>query len=110
MLQKNMDTKKGKKEDGANGWLPAILDGVFGSIQTFVQGTVEGIHNVAHEFTDGLLRKIFLFIFFLVGIVFLFSGMAEMISLAYRRPGAGEIIIGIFVLLITWVVYAFKRR
>lgn len=104
-----MEEKKGglKRE---HGWIPNLLDGVFGTIHNFVEGTVGSIHDAAHEFTRGLMHRAFLFLMTLFGIYFLCAGLAEMMSVVYQKPGIGGIAIGISVLLIVWVIQVFRKK
>lgn len=107
---KNMEEKKttrAKKSEG--GWTTFLFDGIFGSIQSFVDGVLESVHEATHSFTRRLARRVFLFLFAFLGIVFLLFGLAELLSAMYRLPGAGEAIMGIFILLISLVIYTFTK-
>lgn len=105
-----MEIKKIKKsEDGMN-WLSLVLDNIFSPIETFVRGTVETFHGAAHKFTTEIMRKAFLLSFPVLGVFFLFSGLGEMMSVVYNKPGLGEIIMGFFTLLLSLVVYVFHKK
>ena len=102
-------TAKTKKSDSGSGLGGLLLDGVVRGIQSFVDGTLENIHRTVHSFVKKLGRRVFLFCFAFVGVVFLLVGVAQILSAMYRFPGSGEAIMGIFILLICLVVYAFER-
>lgn len=86
-----------------------LLDGIFGSIQSFVDGMLESVHQATHAFTRRLVRRFFLFLFAFLGIIFLLVGLAQLLSAMYRLPGAGETIMGIFILLISLTIHAFTK-
>ncbi len=107
-----MEGKKGsiKKDPSGNGWIPYLLDNVFGTIRTFVEGTVESVQGAVHECTTGLMRRTFLFLASLFGFYFLGAGLAEMITVVYRKPGLGGITIGVFTLFTVWVIHVFSKK
>lgn len=105
-----MEEKTMKTEKNGNGnWVVLLLEAIFGSVQAFVEGTIESAHRATHTFTRRLAHRMFLFLLAFLGIVFLLIGVAKLLSAMYRFPGAGEAIMGIFILLISLVLYAFAR-
>lgn len=107
-----MEEKKAtraKKDDVSAGWAGLLLEGVFKGIQASFDGALNRAHQTVHAFTQKLARRIFIFFFAFLGLIFLLAGMAELLSTAYRFPGAGETFMGLFILLISLVLYVFSR-
>lgn len=100
-------TMRGKKGDT---WTTLLLDGIFGSLSSFVSSMVHMIHETTHAVTRRLARRAFLFLFSFAGIVFLLVGFAKLLNSVYQFPGLGETIVGMLVLLISLVIYALTRN
>lgn len=106
-----MEEKTTKTKKSASGsWMIFLLESIFGSVQTFVDGLLESIHQATHAFTRRLARRVFLFLFAFLGLLFLLVGVAQLLGSMYRLPGAGETIMGMFILLISLVIYAFTKE
>lgn len=104
--KKTMKTKKG---DESAGWTGLLLETVFNGIQSSFDGALERAHQVVHTFTKKLAKRVFLFFFAFLGLIFLLVGLAQLLSTAYRFPGAGETLMGVFILLSSLVLYVFHR-
>lgn len=104
-MEEKLKTKKGTGD-----WTEFFLNSIFGSIQSFVERSLVSVHEAIHMFTRGLVRRTFLFLFAFMGIVFLLLGLAKLLSAMYQFPGSGEAIMGIFILLISLVIYAFAKN
>lgn len=102
-------TTRTKKNDADSGWTGLLLESVFKGIQSSFDGALDRAHQAVHAFTGRLARRVFLFFFAFLGIVFLLVGVAQLLSAMYRVPGAGEAIMGIFILLISLVIYTFTK-
>lgn len=105
------DKKKITKKASPIGtrWINHLLDNVFGTIQTFVEGSINSVHEAVHGFTRQLVKRAFLLFFALFGVTLICVGFAEFLSILYKMPGVGEMVVGAFVLLIALVGYAFHR-
>ncbi|OGI16220.1 MAG: hypothetical protein A3E38_01815 [Candidatus Moranbacteria bacterium RIFCSPHIGHO2_12_FULL_54_9] len=102
-------TTKTPTKDPQNSWTAFLLDNIFQSIQSFVDGAVESVHQATRAFTRRLVRGTFLLLFAFLGIIFLLVGLAELLSAAYQFPGSGETIVGIFILFTALILYIFTR-
>lgn len=102
-------TTKAKQGGVDTGWTGLLLEGMFKGIQSSFDGALERTHQAVHAFTGRLARRIFIFFFACLGLIFLLVGVAQLLSTMYRFPGAGETIMGIFILLISLVIYVFDR-
>lgn len=100
---------KTEKNGVGTRWINHLLDNVFGTIQTFVEGSINSVHEAVHGFTRQLVKRAFLLYFALFGVTLVCVGLAEFLSVVYRMPGMGEMVVGAFVLLIALVGYAFHR-
>ncbi|MEK9151060.1 MAG: hypothetical protein AAB547_00320 [Patescibacteria group bacterium] len=98
-----------KTEEGDSRWKELLLETVIRSIQSFFDGTMKGIHQAVHAFTDNLARRMFLLLLSSLGAVFLLVGLAKLLSAIYPVPGTGEMTVGALILLIALVMYAFRR-
>ncbi len=105
-----MEEKTTKTEEGESHWKELLLETVVRSIQSFFDGTMKSVHQAVHAFTDNLARRIFLLLFSFLGIVFLLTGLAKLLSAVYRLPGTGEMIVGALILLVALVMYAFRKN
>lgn len=102
-------TIRTKKDDADTGWTGLLLESVFKGIQVSFDGALERAHQAVHAFTGRLARRVFLFFFAFLGLIFLLVGVAQLLSAVYQFPGAGETLMGISILLISLVLYAFSR-
>lgn len=106
-IMEKIETEKTEGSD--SGWKTLLLETIVRSVQSFADGTVRSIHETVHAFTFRLARQVFLLLLSFVGIVFLLVGCTKLLGAMYPLPGAGEMIVGAFVLLAALVVYAFRR-
>ena len=104
-----VEHKTTRSEDGESHWKELLLETVIRSIQSFADGTIKSVHQAVHTFTRRLAHRTFLFLFAFLGIVFLLVGLSKLLGAMYQLPGAGEAIMGAFILLISLVMYAFNR-
>lgn len=102
-------TTKAKQDDVDTGWTGLLLESMFKGIQASFDGALERAHQAVHAFTGRLARRIFIFFFACLGLIFLLVGVAQFLSAMYRFPGAGEAIMGIFILLISLILYMFTK-
>ncbi len=100
-------TVRAKKESGHTG---LFLEIIFQSIRSFIDGTIESMHQAAHRFARNLMRRTAAFFFCLVGLAFIFAGFAKLLNAVYPLPGVGEATVGVFMLLLASVLYAFSRE
>ncbi len=98
---------KTKKMIGGN-WITFLLETVFGSVQSMVEGALESVHQAVEVFTRELALRAFVFLFTLAGVLFFLFGTAQFLSAAFHAPGSGGMIVGVFMMLLSLVVYAFK--
>ena len=104
-MNKNMEEKTTKKTKESVSWTGILLESVFGGFQSLIEGMFGGLREMAQAFTRRLARQTFLLLFAFLGSVFLLVGGAEFISARYQLPGVGEMLVGIFILLISLVAY-----
>ena len=107
MEEKN--TIRKKKDDMDSGCTGLLLESFFKGIQSSFDGALNRVHQAGHAFTQKLARRVFLFLFAFLGLIFLLVGLAQLLSTAYRFPGVGETLMGAFILLISLVLYVFNR-
>jgi len=105
--KKTTHTKEESDEPSLTGLL---VDGVTRSVQSFVEGVIEDARRTAQRFTQRVALNVFLFCFSCIGILFLLIGFAQLLSAIYHIPGFGEIVMGVFVLLIVLVVSIVNRQ
>jgi uncharacterized membrane protein YkvI len=99
-------TVRAKKGDGHSG---LFLEVIFQSIRSFVDGTIESVHQAARRFAQNVMRKTAAFFFFLLGFAFIFVGFAKLLNAVFPIPGIGESTIGVFMLILALVLYAFSQ-
>jgi len=100
-------TTRTTKETGHSG---LFLEIIFQSIRSFVDGTIESVHQAIHRFAQNVMRKTAAFFFLLLGFAFIFVGFAKLLNAVYQIPGIGESMIGVCMLLLALVLYAFSRE
>lgn len=108
-MTEDRKTTRVKKDDEGSGWTGLLLDTVLKGIQSSFDGVLGRAHQAVHAFTQKLARQIFIFFFAILGLIFLLVGLAQLLGAAYRFPGAGEVMMGVFILLISLVLYVFSR-
>ncbi len=101
-------TSSTKKSTMGNNWMMFLLENIFGSVQTFVDGALGSVHEAAHVFMTRLALRAFVFFFTLAGFIFFFSGASELLSAVFRIPGMGGITVGLFMLLLSLVIHVFS--
>lgn len=79
------------------------VEDVAGRLSTIVSTTVETITNQA-------IQKLFGLLLLGMGIVFFLSGGATLMSGALGLPGSGQMIIGVFILLVTSLFIVLTRK
>ena len=105
------EKKEARKQDSnGHGWVPSLLENVFGTIRSFVEGTVGVVQMAVQEVTGGLMKRLFFFLSIICGAYFLLTGVAQMLSFVARRPGMGEMMIGFFILFTCWVIHVFTKK
>lgn len=109
-----MTDKKTTREITGDGdtrnWMKVLLDGVFGSIQSFVDGSISSLEEAAHAFTEKLAYRTFLFFLALIGFGLLFLGFVRIINILYGFSGIGEVVVGTMTLTIALVLYLFSKK
>lgn len=106
-MSETKKTTQTKKESSHSGF---FLEIIFQSIRSFIDGTIESMHQAAHRFAQSLMRKTAAFFFCLIGFAFIFAGFAKLLNAVYPLPGVGEATVGVFMLLLASVLYAFSRE
>lgn len=104
MTEGKKTTQKGNSHSGL------FLEIIFQSIRSFVDGTIESVHQAIHRFARNMMRRTAAFFFCLIGFAFIFAGLAKLLNAVYPIPGIGEATVGIFMLLLASVLYAFSRE
>jgi hypothetical protein len=107
-MEQETKAKKGKNETG--GLTKFFLENIFGIVKSFVDGMFENAEKAAFVFTRKVIIRAFLIFFIFLGIIFLLIGMARLLSAEYQFPGAGEALVGLTVLLVSFVLYAFIKK
>ncbi|MFZ3032378.1 MAG: hypothetical protein WA082_05105 [Candidatus Moraniibacteriota bacterium] len=102
-------TTKSGESDTHVGWAEMLLDGVFKSIQASFDGAFDRVHRMGHAFLRRVTRRAFLCLFAFLGILFLLVGFAQLLNSLYPFPGSGATIVGLLLLLICLVIYAFDQ-
>lgn len=99
-----------KKEENETSLSGLLLDGVMKSISAFVDEALQSVHRRTDIFLGKVAKKIFLFGLGFFGIIFLFAGLAKVLSVLLGIPGAGETTMGLMMLIIVFIVYTFERK
>lgn len=107
-MEQKAKAQKSKNKDG--GLTKFLLENIFGVIKSFVDGMFKNAEEAASVFTKNLILRAFLILFIFLGVVFLLIGMARLLSAEYQLPGAGEALVGLLVLLVSFVLYAFIKK
>jgi len=106
-----MESKKTKKMEAEEKGLGAVvMENISSTLNMVSKGISASIHEATHDFTNAIIKRIVLFISVFIGVFFLINGLAQMMSAVYQRPGFGEMVMGVFVLLIALVMYAFRKN
>lgn len=108
MSEKEKSTAGTRKERG--GWATLLMQSVFGSLESMVHGIFASISQATQGFTLRLVRYTFLVLAASLGIVFFLVGVAQFLSVAYRMPGAGQMVVGLSLLVVTLVVHIFTKK
>lgn len=107
-MEQKARAQKSKNKDGV--FTKFLLENIFGVIKSFVDGMFKNAEETASVFTKNLILRAFLILFIFLGVVFLLIGMARLLSAQYQFPGAGETLVGLLVLLVSFVLYAFIKK
>lgn len=102
-------TPRTKRDNGEAWWLHLLLDGVLGSLQSLVTGLLESAEEAVSALARRLAHQVFVLALALLGLAFLFFGLARSLDTWLRFPGAGETIVGGCLLLIGLGVATFHR-
>ncbi len=108
MLEKKTTSRK--KEESEMSIPHLLFDGVMKSIQSFIDETLLSVHKRINIFFGTVAKKTFLFLLGFFGILFLFVGLAKILSTLFGVPGSGEALMGLMMLIIAFVVYTFERQ
>ncbi len=103
-------TTRTRKTENGHLWISYLLDGIFGSIQSFVSGAVESIEEAVQAIASRLAKQAFIVFLAFLGIAFLLVGLSRLFSAILQMPGAGEALMGIVILLLSLVLYMFTRK
>lgn len=107
-MKEETKTKRDRNKD--SGLTKFLLENIFGVIKSFVDRMFDSAQEAAAVFTKNLVLRLVLVVFIVVGMVFLLIGMARLLSSQYQIPGGGEALVGLLVLLVSFVLYAFLLR
>jgi high-affinity K+ transport system ATPase subunit B len=107
-MEQKTQTQKSKNENG--GLTKFLLENIFGIVKSFVDGMFENAEKTAFAFTRKVIIRAFLIFLIFLGIIFLLIGMARLLSAEYQLPGAGEALVGLVVLLVSFVLYVFIKK
>jgi hypothetical protein len=105
MKEQTTETQKGE----SGGWTSFLLENIFVIIRSFVEGAFESVQGATGAFTKKLARRASVIFLVFVGIVFLLVGVARILSELYGFSGAGEVIVGAFILFISLLLYVLVR-
>ena len=90
--------KTRKEKSGSGEWGASwILDTVFGSIRTLVEGLLENITEGIEGIITRVARRAFAMVLAVFGLWFLLSGFADVLSYIYGVPGLGGVLVGVIV-------------
>lgn len=103
-------TTQTKKDDTDMSLTGLLIDGVVRGIQSFIDGAIQSVEQTVHAFVKKATQQAFLFGLAFFGIIFLLVGLAQILSSMYGVPGSGEALMGVFILVIVFVVYTFERK
>ncbi|OIQ04392.1 MAG: hypothetical protein COZ86_02685 [Candidatus Moranbacteria bacterium CG_4_8_14_3_um_filter_41_13] len=99
-----------KKESSETSIPGLLLDGVMKSVQSFIDEALQSVHKRVDIFFGKVAKKVFLFGLGFFGMLFLFVGLAKILSVLVGVPGAGETLMGLMMLVIVFIVYTFERK
>src|SRR5512133_1674935 len=106
--KKAVHTKK--EEVTATSLMGLLLDVVVRSAQSFVDGAIDSVQQTAERITQKVTRRVFIFCFAFIGILFLLIGFAHLLDAIYHVPGLGMVVMGVFILTIVLIVSLFDRK
>lgn len=107
-MKEETKTKRGRNED--SGLTKFLMENIFVVVKSFVDKMFDSAQETAAVFTKNLIIRATLVVFIVVGIVFLLVGVARILSSQYQIPGGGEALVGLLVLLISFVLYGFIKK
>ncbi len=83
------------------GWMTSMVQGIFGG----VQGVLDHVRQGARAIGARIIRRMGLLFFVVLGVVFFLVGLARFLDEVYQVPGAGEMVVGIFVFCGALLIY-----
>ena len=87
-----------------------FMDSMLNGVQSLVGSAFNGLQRATDIFTRNLARRVFLYFFIFLGSVFILTGLARFLSLEYGFPGSGEIVVGVGILVLSFVIYALTKN
>ncbi len=104
--------KISKEESGPERWsfIPYFVERMFGTVESFIDRISSIAEDRAQSVINRAVQRLFGLLLLGVGIVFLFSGAAEVITQIAGIPGVGQLVVGLLILLVTGFALLLSRR
>ena len=94
-----------KNRDFITLFIGSILNGT----QSLVKSVFDSLQQATDLFTRNLARRAALYFFIFLGSIFILTGLARFLSLEYGFPGSGEMVVGVGILVLSFVIYALTK-
>lgn len=87
-----------------------FMGSILNSMQSLVGSAFDSLQRATDIFTRNLARRAFLYFFVFLGSIFILTGLARFLSVEYGFPGSGEIVVGVGILVLSFVIYALTKN
>lgn len=110
-MNEHQDNNPKEKKSRATGWrmIPVVVERVLGTIEGFADTLLSKVNASADSIIDRWVQKLFGLLALGAGMIFFLAGGAKMIDTALGAPGAGSMIIGVVMLLLTAIIILMRR-
>ncbi|MBP7060623.1 MAG: hypothetical protein KBA91_01435 [Candidatus Moranbacteria bacterium] len=92
------------------GWFDTARERLSAHGEALLASWFAHIERGVHLMVDGVLKRIALFFFMLLGATFLLVGLARVLSTVYELPGIGDIIVGAFIFALVLLFSMIETR
>lgn len=111
MTEATHTTKKtARKTPEDHGLVGAVIEMVLASFRGWFDAAVSSIERSVTEAMVRIAQQVVVFLLALFGLAFLLFGLAKMLSYLFQVPGIGESIVGVFMLVMAFILMLFTRE
>lgn len=89
---------------------PTFIEKAVGTVEDFAGRLSTIVNTTVESITNQAIQKLFGLLLLGMGIVFFLAGGATLLSGVLGLPGSGQMIIGVFILLVTSLFIVLTRK